>query len=169
MALQPQVSEKDHIQGSKQAEVTIVEYGDYQCPHCGTAHPTLKRMMAELGDQIKFVFRHFPLAESHPYARAAALTAEAAGMQGKFWEMHDALYENQHYLNEQLFSTLAEQLHLNMEQFQADIKKQAISEKVESDFESGMRSGVNGTPTFFVNGEKFDGGAEDLLQMLKEN
>lgn len=169
MALQPQVSEKDHIQGSNQAEVTIVEYGDYQCPHCGTAHPTLKRMMAELGDQIKLVFRHFPLAESHPYARAAALTAEAAGMQGKFWEMHDALYENQHYLKEQLFSTLAEQLHLNMEQFQADIKKQAISEKVESDFESGMRSGVNGTPTFFVNGEKFDGGAEDLLQMLKEN
>jgi len=169
MSLKPRVNDKDHIQGNGNAEVTIVEYGDYQCPHCGAAHPILKKMMAELGSQIRFVFRNFPLSEMHEYARPAALAAEAAGQQGKFWEMHDAIYENQLNLSTRLFIDLAEQLGLDIDNFKNAMQDQRLDEKVEGDFESGMMSGVNGTPTFFVNGEKFDGGAEDLVQMLHEN
>jgi len=169
MSLKPRVNDKDHIQGNGNAEVTIVEYGDYQCPHCGAAHPILKKMMAELGRQIRFVFRNFPLSEMHEYARPAALAAEAAGQQGKFWEMHDAIYENQLNLSTRLFIDLAEQLGLDIDNFKSAMQDQRLDEKVEGDFESGMMSGVNGTPTFFVNGEKFDGGAEDLVRILHEN
>ncbi|WP_286859283.1 MULTISPECIES: DsbA family protein [Sphingobacterium] len=169
MSLKPRVNDKDHIQGNGNAEVTIVEYGDYQCPHCGAAHPILKKMMAELGSQIRFVFRNFPLSEMHEYARPAALAAEAAGQQGKFWEMHDAIYENQLNLSTRLFIDLAEQLGLDIDNFKSAMQDQRLDEKVEGDFESGMMSGVNGTPTFFVNGEKFDGGAEDLVRILHEN
>lgn len=169
MSLKPRVNDKDHIQGIGNAEVTIVEYGDYQCPHCGAAHPILKKMMAELGSQIRFVFRNFPLSEMHEYARPAALAAEAAGQQGKFWEMHDAIYENQLNLSTRLFIDLAEQLGLDIDNFKSAMQDQRLDEKVEGDFESGMMSGVNGTPTFFVNGEKFDGGAEDLVRILHEN
>lgn len=169
MSLKPKVSDRDHIQGNSSADLTIVEYGDYQCPHCGAAHPILKEMMAELGDQIRFVFRNFPLSEMHEYARPAALAAEAAALQGKFWEMHDAIYDNQQNLSTRFFMDLAEQLNLDVDQFKSDMQKESLEEKVEGDFESGMMSGVNGTPTFFVNGQKFDGGAEDLVQMLHEN
>jgi len=169
MSLKPKVSDRDHIQGNNSADLTIVEYGDYQCPHCGAAHPILKEMMAELGAQIRFVFRNFPLSEMHEYARPAALAAEAAALQGKFWEMHDAIYDNQQNLSTRFFVDLAEQLNLDVEQFKNDMQKESLEEKVEGDFESGMMSGVNGTPTFFVNGQKFDGGAEDLVQMLHEN
>nr|WP_288808421.1 thioredoxin domain-containing protein [uncultured Sphingobacterium sp.] len=169
MSLKPRVNDKDHIQGNGNADVTIVEYGDYQCPHCGAAHPILKKMMAELGSQIRLVFRNFPLSEMHEYARPAALAAEAAGQQGKFWEMHDAIYENQSSLSTRLFMDLAERLGLDVDNFKSAMQDQSLDEKVEGDFESGMMSGVNGTPTFFVNGEKFDGGAEDLVRMLREN
>jgi Protein-disulfide isomerase len=169
MSLKPKVSDADHIMGNGQADLTIVEYGDYQCPHCGAAHPILKEMMAELGSQIRFVFRNFPLSEMHPYALPAALAAEAAGLQGKFWEMHDAIYENQNLLSERLLLDIAEQLGLDIPEFKSDVKSEALQDRVDSDFESGMLSGVNGTPTFFVNGQKFDGGAEDLVQVLGEN
>jgi len=169
MSLKPKVSDADHIMGNGQADLTIVEYGDYQCPHCGGAHPILKEMMAELGSQIRFVFRNFPLSEMHPYALPAALAAEAAGLQGKFWEMHDAIYENQNLLSERLLLDIAEQLGLDIPKFKSDVKSEALQDRVDSDFESGMLSGVNGTPTFFVNGQKFDGGAEDLVQVLGEN
>lgn len=168
MSLKPKVGEADHILGNRQADLTIVEYGDYQCPHCGKAHPVIKEMMAELGSQIRFVFRNFPLSEMHPYAKSAALAAEAAALQGKFWEMHDAIFENQNSLNEQWLLDMAQQLDLDMDKFRSDLNDESIVDRVEGDFESGMMSGVNGTPTFFVNGQKFDGGAEDLVQVLRE-
>lgn len=169
MSLKPNVSQADHAQGNLEADLVIVEYGDYQCPYCGAAYPVLKELMKEFGSQIKFVFRNFPLSEMHQYARPAAIAAEAAHLQGKFWEMHDAIYENQRDLNENLLMKLAEQLNLNIPQFEKDLKSIELAEKVDSDFESGIVSGVNGTPSFFVSGKKFDGGAEDLLELVREN
>ncbi|MCM0667345.1 DsbA family protein [Flavobacterium tyrosinilyticum] len=168
MSLKPAVSKTDHIQGKKDADIVIVEYGDYQCPYCGAAYPVLKEMMKKYGKQIKFVFRNFPLSEMHQYARPAAIAAEAAALQGKFWEMHDAIYENQRTLSEPFLLELVEKLDLDPHQFNTDIKKSELAAKVDSDFESGILSGVNGTPSFFVNGRKFNAGAEDLLQLMSE-
>jgi protein-disulfide isomerase len=169
MQLKPPVATSDHVQGNTNAELVIVEYGDYQCPHCGAAHPVIKKMMHEFGKQIKFVFRNFPLSEIHPYARAAALAAEAAALQNKFWEMHDAIFEQQRSLDEAFLEKLAEKLGLDIKKFNEDVQSESLASRVDNDFESGMRSGVNGTPTFFVDGKKFDGGAEDLLSILEEN
>lgn len=169
MSLKPSVNSNDHIQGNANAELVIVEYGDYQCPYCGAAYPVLKELMKEFGNQVQFVFRNFPLSEMHQYARPAALAAEAANVQGKFWEMHDAIYENQQQLNENLLTEIAEKLSLNMPQFKEDMQSSKLAEKVDSDFESGVISGVNGTPSFFVNGKKFNGGAMDLLELVREN
>ncbi|TDW43378.1 thioredoxin-like protein [Flavobacterium sp. 270] len=168
MSLKQAVSSTDHTQGKKDAEIVIVEYGDYQCPYCGAAYPVLKEIMNRYGDQVQFVFRNFPLSEMHQYARPAAIAAEAAALQGKFWEMHDAIYENQEYLNEKFLFELAEKIGLNRSKFIKDIKNAALEEKIDSDFESGVLSGVNGTPSLFVNGRKFDRGAEDLLEQLGE-
>lgn len=168
MSLKPAVSKTDHIQGKKDADIVIVEYGDYQCPYCGAAYPVLKEIMKKYGKQIKFVFRNFPLSEMHQYARPAAIVAEAAALQGKFWEMHDAIYENQRTLSEPFLLELVEKLDLDPHQFNTDIKKSELAAKVDSDFESGILSGVNGTPSFFVNGRKFNAGAEDLLQLMSE-
>jgi protein-disulfide isomerase len=169
MSLQPEISPADQTQGNEQAKIKIVEYGDYQCPHCSKAYRIIKEIQSTYGDQILFVFRNFPLQESHRYANIAAQAAQAAGRQGKFWEMHDAIFENQEHLDEDYLDNLAEKLGLDMEQFEYDLNSEEISNKVEDDFESGVKSGVNGTPSFFVNGTKFDGGVEDLLQVLKEN
>jgi len=169
MSLKPAVSNADHTQGNLDADLVIVEYGDYQCPYCGAAYPVLKELMKEYRNHIRFVFRNFPLSEMHLYARPAALAAEAAGLQGKFWEMHDAIYENQEFLNENLLLKLAEKLDLNISQFKADIQKQTLAEKIDTDFESGIVSGVNGTPSFFINGNKFNDSAEDLFQLVREN
>ncbi|NML57528.1 DsbA family protein [Chryseobacterium cheonjiense] len=169
MSLKPSVNKNDHIQGNANAELVIVEYGDYQCPYCGAAYPVLKELMDEFGNQVQFVFRNFPLSEMHQYARPAAIAAEAANLQGKFWEMHDAIYENQQYLNKDLLQEIAEKLNLNINQFKNDIESSELAEKVDSDFESGIISGVNGTPSFFVNGKKFNGGATDLLELVREN
>jgi len=169
MSLKPSVSTTDHAQGNDNADLVIVEYGDYQCPYCGAAYPVLKELMKEFGSQVKFVFRNFPLSEMHQYARPAAIAAEAANLQGKFWEMHDAIYENQGSLNENFLIELAEKIGLNVSQFKTDIRKAELEEKVDSDFESGIASGVNGTPSFFVNDKKFNGSAMDLLQLIREN
>jgi len=169
MSLKPAVSNTDHAQGNLDAALTIVEYGDYQCPYCGAAYPILKELMKQFGTQIKFVFRNFPLSEMHQYARPAALAAEAAALQHKFWEMHDAIYENQRILSEDFLIALAEKLNLNIPQFKEDLASTALANKVDDDFESGIVSGVNGTPSFYVNGQKFDGGAEDLFQVIQEN
>lgn len=169
MSLKPSVNTNDHVQGNDNAALVIVEYGDYQCPYCGAAYPVLKELMREFGGQVKFVFRNFPLSEMHQYARPAAIAAEAANLQGKFWEMHDAIYENQQNLNENFLMKLAEKLELNMPQFKKDLQKVELEEKVHSDFESGIMSGVNGTPSFFVNDKKFNGSAMDLLELVREN
>ncbi len=169
MSLQPAVSNTDHIQGNQDADLEIVEYADYQCPACGAAYPILKEIMDKYKNNIKLVFRNFPLTQSHQYARPAAIAAEAAALQGKFWEMHDAIFENQQYLNENLLLELAKKLDLDIEQFKTDIEKSELAEKVDSDLQSGIDSGVNGTPSFFVNGKKFDGGPQNLLQLINDN
>ena len=164
MSLKPAVDQNDHVQGTKTATLEIVEYGDYQCPYCGAAHPILKEMMEEFGHQIKFVFRNFPLSEIHQFARPAAVTAEAAATENKFWEVHDALFEQQSQLSTNFLLQLAENFKVDIAQLK---ENETLQNKVDSDFESGMRSGVNGTPTFFINGVKFDGGAVDLYALLK--
>ncbi len=167
MSLKPAVGNNDHMQGNAASNVVIVEYGDYQCPYCGAAHPVIKQIMQEFGSQVKFVFRNFPLSEMHQYALPAALAAEAAALQGKFWEMHDAIFEQQEYLSEPFLTEIAKSLQLNLHEFKNDTGLQKLADKVDEDFESGMRSGVNGTPTFFMNGHKFQGDATDLLDKLR--
>ena len=153
----PPVNENDHIKGPYNAGIELVEYGDYQCPHCAAAHPLVKAIERTYSNHLKFVFRHFPLSEVHPYAEAAALAAEAASRQEKFWQMHDMIFENQPSLSIGSLLDFAEALDLDMRKFERDIKEQEIAAKVEADFLSGMRSGVNGTPSFFINGQKYNG------------
>ena len=155
--LKPPVSAKDHVQGDLTAPVVLVEYGDFQCPHCGAAHPIVKQIQKHYGNKLAFIFRHFPLAESHPFAQAAAVAAEAAANQGKFWEMHDLIYEHQRSLGVELLLRLAESLKLDMKRFQNDFRDPKLFALVEDSFESGIMSGVNGTPSFYINGSKFDG------------
>ncbi|UAY50947.1 DsbA family protein [Ferruginibacter albus] len=169
MSLHPAINEKDHAKGNLKATLEIVEYGDYQCPYCGAAYPVLNEMMKEFGSQVKFVFRNFPLSEIHPSARIAALAAEAAALQGKFWEMHDAIYNDQSHLHTKDLLQRATSLGLDMDKFANDLEEEDLANRIDADFESGIRSGVNGTPSFFINGKKFDGGADNLLQLLRES
>jgi protein-disulfide isomerase len=155
--LTPPVSTQDHAAGPDDAPVTLVEYGDYECPYCGMAHPIVKRAQQELGNQMRFVFRNFPLAEAHPHARLAAQAAEAAGAQGKFWEMHDMLFENQTALEPDDLVGYAKSIGLDITRFERDLEAGTFAKKVRDDFRSGVRSGVNGTPTFFVNGKRYEG------------
>jgi protein-disulfide isomerase len=155
--LTPPVSERDHVAGPDDAPVTLVEYGDYECPHCGRAHPVVKAVQRELEGQLRFVFRNFPLAEAHPHALLAAQSAEAAGAQGRFWEMHDMIFEHQDALELQDIVGYAESLGLDITRFESDLAAGTYEKKVRDDFRSGVRSGVNGTPTFFVNGVRYDG------------
>ena len=163
------VSKQDHIQGNTSAPLTLVEYGDYQCSYCGEAYSLVKEAQEALGDKLQFVFRNFPLSEAHPHANAAAQASEAAGKQGKFWPMHDLLYENQNALTNEDLMDYARKAGLEPEQFRKDFESDTVFQKVESDFESGVRSGVNGTPSFFVNGEKYEGDWQDgaLTDFLK--
>ena len=151
------VSARDHAEGPADAPVTLVEYGDYQCPYCGAAYPTVKRLQKALGKKLRFVFRNFPLTHAHPYALIAAETAEAAALQGKFWEMHDLLFEQQALLDSDIIPTWAERLGLDLEKLGNDISHGVVEERIKEDRQSGIRSGVNGTPTFFINGVRFDG------------
>ncbi|MBC8172758.1 MAG: DsbA family protein, partial [Chitinophagales bacterium] len=128
-----------------------------QCPHCGHAYPIIKNIQRSLGDDLKFVFRNFPLSESHPDAFNAAVAAEAAGLQHKFWDMHDIIFENQQALDLESLFRYAKTIGLNLKRFKNDIQKNTLRDKVEQDFESGVRSGVNGTPSFFINGKKYNG------------
>ena len=155
--LKPAVNSKDHFQGNENAVIELVEYGDYQCPHCGRAYPIIKSIQEKMGDDLKFVFRNFPLAQIHPNAVHAAIATEAAGLQGKFWEMHDFIFEHQSREDDSSLVRYANILKLNVQQFEADFEKQELAQKVDDDFESGVRSGVNGTPSFFINGEKYNG------------
>ncbi len=156
MSLATPVSATDHIQGAADAKVTLVEYGDYQCPHCGAAYSVIKAVQVALGARLRFVFRNFPLNQAHPYAELAAEAAEAAGAQGKFWEMHDALFEHQTQLGQPLIETLVKRLKLDAMQFAADLEGRKFQSRVKHDFMGGVRSGVNGTPGFFINGQRYD-------------
>ena len=163
------VNNSDHISGNINASLELVEYGDYECPHCGRAYPIVKDIQQRLGPDMKFVFRNFPLSQIHPHAFSAAVAAEAAALQDRFWEMHDLIFENQKNLEPENVLRLASIAGLNLEQFINDIQRQTLHEKVRWDFESGIRSGVNGTPTFFVNGKKFNGNwsENELFKTLK--
>jgi len=163
--LKPPVGPKDHMQGPPDAPVTLVEYGDYECPYCGEAYPVVKALQERLGDQICFVFRNFPLAQAHPHAEEAAEAAEAAASQGKFWEMHDLLYENQDALEPEDLVKYARALKLELPRFVLEMREHVYKERVREDFRSGVRSGVNGTPTFFINGVRHDG-PFDLRSLL---
>jgi protein-disulfide isomerase len=163
--LKPPVGANDHVQGSAKAPVTLVEYGDYECPYCGEAYSVVKALQERLGDQMRFVFRNFPLAQAHPHAEHAAEAAEAAAAQGKFWEMHDMLYENQDALEDEDLVRYARALHLDVPRFVKEMEAGTYTERVREDFRSGVRSGVNGTPSFFINGARHDG-AYDLASLL---
>jgi protein-disulfide isomerase len=151
------VGKDDHVLGPADAPVTLVEYGDYQCPGCGAAYPMVKAIMKRLGTKLRFVFRNMPLNEIHPNAELAAEAAEAAAAQGKFWEMHDALYEHQEQLGPDLVTRIAKRLNLDMPRFQEDLASRRFRDHVKRDFSGGVRSGVNGTPTFFIDGVRYDG------------
>jgi len=151
------VSAQDHAEGPADAPLTLVEYGDYQCPYCGAAYPVVKRLQKTLGKKLRFVFRNFPLTQAHPYALTAAQAAEAAALQGKFWEMHDLLFEEQALLKPEIIHSWGKRIGLDLKQFEDDIKESVVEKRIKEDRQSGIRSGVNGTPTFFINGKRYDG------------
>jgi protein-disulfide isomerase len=151
----------EHIQGKGSTGVTLVEYGDYQCPYCGQYYPIVRQVQAKYNDQIFFQFRNYPLQNLHPNAFSAARAAEAAAKQNKFWEMHDALYENQQQWSElsdasTYFSNLAKRLGLNMDQFKKDYASSAVNDLINADLAAGNKLGVTGTPTFFIDGKKVE-------------
>jgi protein-disulfide isomerase len=166
----PVDDERDHIQGPRDARVTLLEYGDFECPACGAAHPVVKELRERLGDRVRFVFRNFPLGSVHPRAERAALAAEAANTQGRFWEMHDLLFENQDALDEDDLLRYAAALGLDMEAFGEAMDGEPVLSRVREDFLSGVRSGVNGTPTFFINDLRHEGSYQlpALLRALTE-
>jgi protein-disulfide isomerase len=145
------VNSADHRQGNPNASIVLIEYGDFECPHCKLAHPLVQRLLRERGYEILFVYRNFPLRKIHPNAYISAVAAEAAGKQNKFWEMHHLIFENQSKLNANYLVSLAEIIDLDFNQFTRDFRSEEIQHKIQSDFEGGLRSGVNGTPTFFIN------------------
>ena len=153
----PVADDRDHVQGSADAPVTLVEYGDYECPYCGAAYPIVKRIQRRLADRLRFVFRNFPITTSHPHAEAAAEAAEAAAVQGRYWEMHDRLFDNQRNLTAADVRSYAEELQLDLVRFDDELARHTHADRVREDFMSGVRSGVNGTPTFFINGTRHDG------------
>jgi protein-disulfide isomerase len=164
------VGASDHVLGPASAPVTLLEFGDYQCPYCADAQPMILRIIAALSPHLRFVFRHMVLIEVHPFAQFAAEAAEAAGLQDKFWEMHDAIYQHQTELGSDLVSKLAHKLQLDLPRFDADLEARRGRARVKSDFMGGMRSGVAGTPTFFINGERYDGSLDErsLLVALRK-
>lgn len=160
--------DRDHIQGPSDAPIKLVEYGDYECPYCGQAYPVVKEIQERLGARLCFAFRNFPLANAHPHAEHAAEAAEAAHEQGRFWEMHDLLYENQDALEDVDLAHYASDLGLDARRLIGDIQVEAHALRIREDFHSGVRNGVNGTPSFFINGVRYDGSydVENLVAAL---
>ncbi len=169
MSLKPPVGPSDHAQGPRDAPVVVVEYGDFECPYCGAAFPQLKAVQEALGDKLCFVFRNFPLTNAHPHALRAAEFAEAAATIGRFWEMHDMLYEHQNALDDYSLRRYAEQIGLDHKLIEAALRGD-FEAKVREHFSSGVRSGVNGTPCLFINGQRWEGPAEAevLIPTLSE-
>src|SRR5215211_133126 len=168
-ALEP-VGTRDHLRGPKDAPVTLVKYGDYECPYCGEAHPLLKELQERVGERVRFVFRHFPLDSAHPRARRAAQAAEAAASQGRFWEMHDLLYERQDELSEEDLTRYAAELGLDLQRFEEDLANDDHAWRIEEDRLGGDRAGVRGTPALFVNGVRYTGSMDldGLLAAVEE-
>lgn len=164
------VNAQDHIQGPDTAPVTLVEYADYECSYCGQAYPVVKEVQRRLGDQLRFVFRNFPLTQSHPHALQAAEAAEAAAAQGKFWEMHDQLFEHQDTLDDAHLRRYAAAIGLDEDRFDRDMAQHRYRGKIEEDMQSGMASNVPGTPTFFINGVMYQGSPdpESMVQALRQ-
>jgi protein-disulfide isomerase len=153
----------DHVEGKADSNVILVEYGDYQCPSCGGAYPNVNTLMDEYGDRIALVFRNFPLTSIHPNAKAAAAAAESAGLQGKYWEMHNILYENQNSWSSldtskrtDAFVAYAERLDIDIEKFKTELSSDGVNSKISFDMELGKAQNASATPTFFLNGEKLD-------------
>jgi protein-disulfide isomerase len=164
------VTGADHLRGAESAPVTLVEYGEFECPDCGRAYHVIRELMEVARDEVRFVFRHFARDEVHPFSERAARAAEAAGAQGRFWEMHDFLFERQHQLEYDDLFTHAEELGLHVERFRADLIGNSVSlPKVRADLKSGLASGVNSTPTFFIDGIRYTGphDLEGLLQAIR--
>ena len=151
------VTQDDHVLGPEAAPVTVVEYGDYECPYCGRAFPILKELLAERPETVRLVFRNFPLTDLHPHAQIAAEFAEAAGARGRFWEAHDWIYTHQSRLDSAQLEKVADTLDPTGG-IAEDLRHHAYSERIRHDFIGGIRSGVNGTPSFFINGMRHEGG-----------
>jgi protein-disulfide isomerase len=168
--LRAPITSQDHVLGGDDAVVTLVEYGDYECPHCGAAQPIVKQILARYGENLRFVFRHFPLVEIHPHAGPAAEAAEFAGSQGLFWPMHEAIFANQHRLSVPFLIALASSLNLSGIALRDALASGRFAAKVRADFIGGVRSGVNGTPTFFINGVRHDSpyGAASLASAIDQ-
>ncbi len=148
----PVDDERDHVRGTPGASVTLVEFGDFQCPDCGNAYPVVEELLERFGDRLRFVFRHMPLTDLHPRAEAAAEAAEAAAAQGRFWEMHDRLFTHQRQLSDDDLRAHAEAIGLDVERFERELHERRHRERVAEDYQSGARSGTPSTPRFFVNG-----------------
>jgi len=161
------INRSDHIRGSLDAPLQLVEYGDYECPFCGMAHPVVQQVERLLSDRLCFAYRHFPIISAHPHALRAAEAAESAAEQGRFWAMHNRLFEHQDLLDDEMLVFHAVQVGLDRERFIDDLESQRFIPRVREDLSSGARSGVNGTPTFFVNGhQRYEGVPE--VQWLTE-
>jgi len=157
VTLKTPITQSDHIRGPVNAPATLIEYGDYECPHCGLAHPIVNQVQLSFGGRLRFVFRHFPLTEIHPHAEIAAEGAEFASPPGLFWDMHDALFENQSRLNLTTIFLIGRELGLSEARMRSALETGQYRNKVRGDFIGGIRSGVNGTPAFFINGVRHDG------------
>ena len=159
---------EDHIQGDEHSPAILVEYGDYECLHCGRAYRIIQRVQKHFGKRLGFVFRNFPLSEMHPNAEVAAEAAEFAAAQARFWEMHDGIFEHQETLGLPLLLELAETVGLSVNDLEGALTRGEYAPRVKSDFVGGARSGVNGTPTFFINGHRHDGPFEfeDLVAAI---
>jgi protein-disulfide isomerase len=168
--LQAPPKSSDHGLGSEQAILTLLEYGDYECPFCGRASGIVARLRKAFGDDLRFVFRNFPLASIHPHALDAARVAECAGLQGQFWKMHELLFENQDEIEEDTLLDIARRAELDWERFMSDLKGHEVDQRIEHDIRGGIRSQVEGTPTFFINGIRYDGdwAFEPFLSYLME-
>lgn len=169
-ALKVPVSFDDHIQGKQDAPLTLVEYGDYQCPHCAAAFVIVKELQNHFRNRLRFVFRNFPLTEIHDNAQIAAVAAEYAADHNRFWEMHDKIYEDQENLSIQMLIDLATELGLTPKGLEKAIREGIYDAKIEKDFMGGVKSGVNGTPTFFINDQRYNGMPvlEDMTEALDE-
>ena len=163
------VSERDHIRGLLAEEVSLVEYGDFECPYCRAAEPIVAGLIEALGDHLSVTFRHFPMKEVHPHAPHAAEVAEAAASQGKFWEMHDKLFANQQALDDSSLMKYTAELSLDAVRVERELSSHQHARRVAEDFQSGLRSGVNGTPTFYIDGTRYDGpvALRDILSAIR--